>query len=175
MIRHILFVPPARPGESRCPGGRRRRGNRAPWPLPVTVIAVIGAVTPRRPLQPWQVVPRRVAGPAARASTARRAAVARSRNARLRDRRFWPGRPDPNRSALSTLARSQCWWSALVRACRYRTRASHVATANARRDPGVASSIQMSQGRKRPCCRAVVATPPPAPGSCPGGSQAIGQ
>jgi hypothetical protein len=49
------FVPPARPGESRCPGGRRRCRNRARWPLFVTVAtcameavsgAVIGAVTP---------------------------------------------------------------------------------------------------------------------------------
>jgi hypothetical protein len=40
----VVFVPPARPGGSRCPGGRRRRGNRACWPLPVTVIAVTGAV-----------------------------------------------------------------------------------------------------------------------------------
>ena len=31
-------------GGSLCPGGRRRRGNRACWPLPVTVIAVTGAV-----------------------------------------------------------------------------------------------------------------------------------
>ena len=44
MLRHILFVPPARPGESRCPGGVGRRGNRARWPLPVTMIAVTGAV-----------------------------------------------------------------------------------------------------------------------------------
>ena len=95
-------------------------------------------------------------------------------NARLRDRRRRPDRPDPNRSALRTLARSQCWWSALVRACRYRTRASHAATANARRDPVVASSIQNAPRPKRTRCRAVVATPPPAPGSCPG-SQAIGQ
>ncbi len=38
------FVLPARPSGSRFPGGRRRRGNRACWPLPVTAIAVTGAV-----------------------------------------------------------------------------------------------------------------------------------
>ena len=31
-------------GQSRCPGGGRRPGNPARWPLPVTVIAVTGAV-----------------------------------------------------------------------------------------------------------------------------------
>jgi hypothetical protein len=40
----MLFVPPARPGESRCPGNRRRRGIRARWPLSVAVIAVTGAM-----------------------------------------------------------------------------------------------------------------------------------
>jgi hypothetical protein len=40
----VDFVPPARPGESRCPCGRRRRGNRARWPLSVAVIAVKGTV-----------------------------------------------------------------------------------------------------------------------------------
>jgi hypothetical protein len=39
-----FFVPPARPGESRCSGGRRRRGFRNRWPLSVTVVAVTGAV-----------------------------------------------------------------------------------------------------------------------------------
>jgi hypothetical protein len=33
----LLFVPPARPGESRCLGGRRRRGFRTRWPLSITV------------------------------------------------------------------------------------------------------------------------------------------
>ena len=44
----------------------------------------------------------------------------------------------------------------------------------ASRDPEVASSFQNVPRPKRPRCRARVATPPPAPGSCPGGSQAIG-
>ncbi len=39
-----FFVPPARPGESRCSGGRSRRGFRTHWPLSVTVVAVTGAV-----------------------------------------------------------------------------------------------------------------------------------
>ena len=39
-----FFVLPARPGESRCPGRRRRRGIRARSPLRATVIAVTGAV-----------------------------------------------------------------------------------------------------------------------------------
>ncbi len=40
----MIFVPPARPGESYCPGKRRRRGIRARWLLSVAVIAVTGAV-----------------------------------------------------------------------------------------------------------------------------------
>jgi hypothetical protein len=40
----MLFIPPASPGESRCPGGRRCRGILACWPLSVAVIAVNGAV-----------------------------------------------------------------------------------------------------------------------------------
>ena len=47
MHGHIVFVPPGRPpcpGESRCPGSVGRRENRFRWPLPVTVIAVTGAV-----------------------------------------------------------------------------------------------------------------------------------
>jgi hypothetical protein len=40
----VDFVPPARPGEIRCPCCRRRRGNRARWPLSVTMIAVTGTV-----------------------------------------------------------------------------------------------------------------------------------
>ena len=44
-----------------------------------------------------------------------------------------------------------------------------------RRDPEVASTIQNVPRPTRPRCRAVFATPPAAPGSCPGGSQAIGQ
>jgi hypothetical protein len=40
----MFFVPPARPGESRCPGNRRRHGIRARWPLYVAVIAVTCAV-----------------------------------------------------------------------------------------------------------------------------------
>jgi hypothetical protein len=40
----VDFVPPARPGGSRCPGGRRRRWNRACWPLPVTVIVCSAVV-----------------------------------------------------------------------------------------------------------------------------------
>jgi hypothetical protein len=40
----MLFVPPACPGESRCPGNRRRHGTRARWPLSVAVIAVTGTV-----------------------------------------------------------------------------------------------------------------------------------
>ena len=47
-----------------------------------------------------------------------------------------------------------------------------------RRDHGVASSIQnVPRPESGPlfCCWAVVATPHPVPGSCPGGSQAIGQ
>ncbi len=39
-----FFVPPARPGVSRCSGGRPRRGFRTRWPLSVTVVAVTGAV-----------------------------------------------------------------------------------------------------------------------------------
>jgi hypothetical protein len=38
------FVPPACPDESRCPGGRRRRGFRTRWPPSVIVAAVTGAV-----------------------------------------------------------------------------------------------------------------------------------
>ena len=40
----FVFVPPARPVESRRPGGRRRRGYWARWLLHVAVIAVTGAV-----------------------------------------------------------------------------------------------------------------------------------
>jgi hypothetical protein len=39
-----VFVPPARPGESRCSGGSRPSGFRALLPLPVTVFAVTCAV-----------------------------------------------------------------------------------------------------------------------------------
>jgi hypothetical protein len=39
-----VFVPPARPCESRCSGGSRRRGFQALWPLSVTVLAVTCAV-----------------------------------------------------------------------------------------------------------------------------------
>jgi hypothetical protein len=45
----------------------------------------------------------------------------------------------------------------------------------ASRDPEVASSFQNVPRSKRPRCRANEATPPPAPGSCPDGSQAIVQ
>ncbi len=40
----VDFVPPARAGESSCPCCRRRRGNRASYPLSVAVIAVTGTV-----------------------------------------------------------------------------------------------------------------------------------
>jgi hypothetical protein len=40
-----FFVPPARPGESCCSGGRRRRGFRTRWPLSVAVTGGVNAVT----------------------------------------------------------------------------------------------------------------------------------
>jgi hypothetical protein len=101
-----VFVPPARPGESSCSGGSRHRGFRALWPLPVTVFAVTCAVkvvgcavtgamtTVTRGREPAPAVTGSVpaviavagcpSGPAARASTARHARLARSRNVHLR-------------------------------------------------------------------------------------------
>ncbi len=57
----VDFVLPARPGESRCPGGRRRRGNRARCPLSVAVIAVAGTVQAVE--APWRRRDRRDQGP----------------------------------------------------------------------------------------------------------------
>ena len=173
-------VPPARPGESRCSGGRRRRGFRTRW-LSVTVVAVTGAVNAvtgavtavtwgRDPaLDVTGTVPAVIAVAGCH-SPSRRAdrpghvllatlgslahvtlACATEVATALRDtRRF----ARPSRYPLVTY-RSRRW-----------SRAS--------RDPEVASSFQNVPRPKRPRCRARVATPPPAPGSCPGGSQAIG-
>jgi hypothetical protein len=43
-VMMLCFVPHTRPRESRCSGGRRRRGFRTRWPLSVPVVAVTGAV-----------------------------------------------------------------------------------------------------------------------------------
>ena len=176
-----FFVPPARPGESRCSGGRRRRGFRTRWPLSVTVVAVTGAVNAvtgavtavtwgRDPaLDVTGTVPAVIAVAGCH-SPSRRAdrpghvllatlgslahvtlACATEVATALRDTRRYAR---PSRYPLVT-----------YRSCRW-SRAS--------RDPEVAFSFQNVPRPKRPRCRARVATPPPAPGSCPGGSQAIG-
>ena len=178
------FVPPDRPVESRCPGCRRLRGFLTRWPPSVTVVAVTGAVTAvtwgRDPaLDVTGTVPAVIAvagchspsrradhsghvllatlGSLAHATLACATEVATA----LRDtRRYARGSPESIPAASLSV-------ESLVT---YRSRR----WSRASRDPEVASSFQNVPRPKRPRCRARVATPPPAPGSCPGGSQAIG-
>jgi hypothetical protein len=173
------FVPPDRPGESNCPGCRRLRGFLTRWPPSVTVVdmtgavnAVTGAVTAvtwgRDPVpEVTGTVPAVIAVAGCHSPSHGRRAISCSPQ--------W-GRLLMKRSLARPKLRPFCA-TRVATLARVDTRGiavGRVAGNEASRDPEVASSFQNVARPKRPSCRAEVATPPPAPGSRPGGSQAIG-
>jgi hypothetical protein len=169
--------------QKRICGGQRRRGFRTRWPLSFTVVAVTGAVnavTGAMTAVTWGRDP-------ALDLTGTVPAVIAAAGCHSPSRRAdGPGHwhvllATLGSLAYATLACATDVATALRDTCRYarpsryplhRCRSRRWSLAS--RDPMVASSFQKVPRPKRPRCRAEVATPLPAPGSCAGGSQAIG-
>jgi hypothetical protein len=74
----LILSRPTRPGESRCPCSRRRRGNQASFPLSIAVIAVTGTV---------QAVGGAVTGAVTAVTRGRDPCAGRDRLSACRDRR----------------------------------------------------------------------------------------
>jgi hypothetical protein len=163
--------------KNRCPGCRRLRGFRTRWPPSVTVVDVTGAVnavTGAVTAVTWGHDP----VPEVTGTVPAVIAVAGCHSPSRRAITFSPqwGRLLMKRSLARPKLRPFCAIRVATLA-RVNTRGiavGRVAGNEGSRDPEVASSFQNVPRPKRPSCRAEVATPPPAPGSCPGDRQAIG-